>query len=99
MIHECTFINGGDRRGQNHAVLSEILDNVREASDIKRLILYHISSRYSSKISVLRKKLQEEFAEKGIKIYLVHPKDFLFFEGGVYGVHWLDDIGCGITRC
>lgn len=74
LIHECTFINGGDRRGQNHAVLSEILDNVREASDIKRLILYHISSRYSSKISVLRKKLQEEFAEKGIKIYLVHPE-------------------------
>jgi len=45
LIHEATFLRGDDRCGQLHSTLSESI-NIALESKTKKLILFHISTRY-----------------------------------------------------
>jgi len=76
VLHECTFLNAEDRRNQNHAAFDEIMESVTMARGIKRLILYHISSRYSSQISRWKKRAQDKLDNRGIDVLLVHPERY-----------------------
>jgi len=76
VLHECTFLVTEDRRNQNHAALDEIIESVKMTRGIKRLILYHISSRYSSQVSKWKKRAEEALADKGIQVLLVHPERY-----------------------
>ena len=74
LLHECTFLNGKDRKNQNHSTLEEIVENVRVSKGIKRLILYHISGRYSTRIKRLSKAFIEKLEDRELKIYFVYPE-------------------------
>ena len=76
VLHECTFLEAEDRRNQNHSSLEEIIETVRKASGIKRLVLYHISSRYKSRISKTTQFIRKELESTGIEVYLVHPERY-----------------------
>jgi ribonuclease Z len=61
LFHESTFLKSEDRKGQLHSTIDEVMELV-ENSGIKRVILYHFSSRYtgeqiSKKIRELKVKL------------------------------------------
>ncbi|TYB92465.1 MAG: MBL fold metallo-hydrolase [Kosmotoga sp.] len=74
LLHECTFLKAEDRRGENHSSLEEILNNVLKVNGLKRLLLYHISSRYIGKWSKWRKYIEERMKDSNIKVHLVHPQ-------------------------
>lgn len=69
LFHECTFLKKEDRKFNNHAALDDIVELVKD-TQVKTLVLYHISSRY---ISVLDKTLRK-IAIPGVKILYVHPE-------------------------
>jgi len=58
LLHECTFLKTSDRKMNAHASLEEVLEIARQAN-VQRLILYHISSRYSGKIDRYLRSLKE----------------------------------------
>lgn len=70
LLHECTFLRKEDRKMNAHASLDEVLSIAREAK-VKKLVLYHISSRYSGKIEKYLKNLSEEPFE----VYYVDPNE------------------------
>lgn len=70
LLHECTFLRKEDRKMNAHASLDEVLQIAKEAR-IKKLILYHISTRYSGKIEKHLKNLNEESFE----IFFVDPNE------------------------
>lgn len=72
LIHECTFIKESDRKLRNHTSLNEIRKLLNQITP-KRVILYHVSSRYNKLIKKAKKELAEEF--KNIDIYIVHPEE------------------------
>lgn len=76
VLHECTFLDASDRKNQNHSSIEEIIESVKKTSGIKRLILYHISSRYISRISRATQYVKKELKDTGIEVYLVHPERF-----------------------
>ncbi len=49
LIHDCTFLKSADRKMNAHASIEEVLEIAKKAN-VAKLILYHISSRYSGKI-------------------------------------------------
>lgn len=74
LIHECTFLQSKDRRNQNHSSIEEIIESVKQSEGIKRLILYHISGRYTSKLKKWQTHVRRELESTGIEVYLVHPE-------------------------
>ncbi|HBT40299.1 MAG: MBL fold metallo-hydrolase [Pseudothermotoga sp.] len=70
LLHECTFLKKEDRKMNAHAALDEVLSIAREAR-VKKLVLYHISTRYSGKIEKYLKNLTEEPFE----VYYVDPNE------------------------
>ncbi|MBN2253583.1 MAG: MBL fold metallo-hydrolase [Kosmotogaceae bacterium] len=74
LLHECTFLVGEDRRNQNHSSIDEVIYTVRQSSGIKRLILYHISGRYTSKIKKWHNIIKKELEGTGTEVFLVHPE-------------------------
>jgi ribonuclease Z len=76
LIHECTFMDIKDRKQENHSYLGDVIENVK-GTGIKRLILYHISGRYSKKIEKYLKVYADELRSMGIELYYVYPeRDF-----------------------
>ncbi len=71
LVHECTFIKDDDRKIRNHTSLNELKELIKK-SNPKRVIIYHVSSRYNSMIRNTEKNLREEFPD--IKIHLIHPE-------------------------
>lgn len=70
LLHECTFLKREDRKMNAHASLDEVLQIAKEAK-VKKLILYHISTRYSGKIEKHLKNLNGEPFE----IFFVDPNE------------------------
>ncbi len=58
LLHECTFLKTSDRKMNAHASLEEVIEIARQAN-VQKLILYHISSRYSGKIDRYLKNIKE----------------------------------------
>jgi len=72
LLHECTFLVGKDRRNQNHSSIEEVIDSVRNSKGIKRLILYHISGRYTSKMKKWHNIIKKELDGSELEVFLVH---------------------------
>ncbi len=72
LIHECTFLDGDEIKGNNHTVLKDLIQKVLEVRP-KRLILYHISGRYSTVIKKIMRQLKEELKSAGISLEYVFP--------------------------
>lgn len=70
LIHECTFFDESDRKIRNHTSLRELQRLIKETNP-KRLIIYHVSSRYNSKINEVKSLLTREFPKTEIEI--IHP--------------------------
>lgn len=71
LVHECTFILEEDRKIRNHTSLNELKELIKK-SNPKRVIIYHVSSRYNSLVTKTEKKLREDFPE--IDINIIHPE-------------------------
>ncbi len=71
LIHESTFLNGDDRKGNNHSSIREVLTLAKEAK-VKSVILYHISTRYERNIKRYVNKAIEEIGIDFPVMY-VHP--------------------------
>ncbi len=71
LVHESTFLNKNDRKGNNHSSIDEVLELAKSAR-VRALILYHISTRYERRIKRLVNKAIEE-AEIDIPVAYVHP--------------------------
>ncbi len=71
LVHESTFLDEMDRKGNNHSSVREVLNLAKEAK-AKAVILYHISTRYERKI---KKLINRAIEENGIEIPVmyVHP--------------------------
>lgn len=74
LLHECTFLQEKDRRNQNHSSVEEVIDSVKHSEGIKRLILYHISGRYTSRMKKWHSFVQKELEDTGVEVYVVHPE-------------------------
>ncbi|ABS60745.1 MULTISPECIES: MBL fold metallo-hydrolase [Fervidobacterium] len=74
LFHECTFLNREDRKFNNHASLDDIVELVKD-SNVKNLVLYHISSRYVRGLEKAIKKINIP----GTKIFYVHPERIFEF--------------------
>ncbi|WGS65020.1 MBL fold metallo-hydrolase [Marinitoga aeolica] len=72
LIHECTFIKESDRKLRNHTSLNEI-KKLLNSIHPKRVILYHISSRYNRLINKVKRDLTENFSD--IEFHIVHPEE------------------------
>ncbi|WP_240739496.1 MBL fold metallo-hydrolase [Marinitoga lauensis] len=72
LIHECTFIKESDRKLRNHTSLNEIKKLLKSVHP-KRVILYHISSRYNRLINKVKRELNENFSD--IDFHIVHPEE------------------------
>jgi len=62
LIHECTFFNENDRKIRNHTSLRELTELISKTHP-KRVIIYHISSRYERILLKKEKELKELFPE------------------------------------
>lgn len=71
LVHECTFIKENDRKIRNHTSLNELKELIKKSCP-KRVIIYHVSSRYNSMIRSTEKNLREEFPN--IEINIIHPE-------------------------
>lgn len=71
LIHECTFLDPRDRRYKNHASIDEVMETVKKAG-VKRVILYHISTRYIRSIRSVIKKYREMLPD--VEITYMDPR-------------------------
>ncbi|MDN5341621.1 MAG: ribonuclease [Oceanotoga sp.] len=71
LLHECTFFKEEDRKIRNHTSLEELKILIKNIN-AKKIIIYHVSSRYNSIIKSTEEKLKKEFSDK--EIYIVHPE-------------------------
>lgn len=71
LMHEATFMNAGERRGNSHSTVEDAILVAMRAS-VKCLVIYHASSRYSAKEveDAVRKKAQELGCEIPIGLYV-----------------------------
>uniref|UniRef100_A0A7V3RF85 MBL fold metallo-hydrolase n=1 Tax=Mesoaciditoga lauensis TaxID=1495039 RepID=A0A7V3RF85_9BACT len=71
LIHESTFLDENDRKGNNHSSVKEVL-KLAKSANVKSLILYHISTRYERNIKRYVNKAIEEL-EIDFPVMYVHP--------------------------
>ncbi|MGH9383394.1 MAG: MBL fold metallo-hydrolase [Vicinamibacterales bacterium] len=62
LVHDATFLEGGDRREPIHATTEEAFD-VACAGGVKKLLLYHLSVRYDRTAAVMM--LRRQLAKSG----------------------------------
>ena len=74
LIHECTFLDARDRRIKNHASIDEVVQTIKE-SGVKRVILYHISTRYSHRIEKYLRLYEKDL--EGVDLKVVDPEEGL----------------------
>jgi len=70
LIHESTFLDAKDRRIKNHASIDEVVDVIKK-SGVKKVILYHISTRYLRKIDKIISRYKKEIED--VELYIVDP--------------------------
>ncbi len=74
LIHECTFLDKKDRRIKNHASIDEVVETIKR-SGVKKVILYHISTRYMNRMERYLKPYLEEL--DGVDLKVVDPEEGL----------------------
>ena len=74
LIHECTFLDARDRRIKNHASIDEVVQTIKE-SGVKRVILYHISTRYSHRMDKYLRLYEKDL--EGVDLKVVDPEEGL----------------------
>lgn len=57
LVHDCTFLKVSDRKMNAHASIEEVIEIAKQAN-VEKLILYHISTRYSGKIERYLKNIK-----------------------------------------
>lgn len=72
LMHECTFLDNEDRRGDKHTELEELLERVI-VNKPRKLILYHISSRYTQMLRKKMRRTEERMKNEGIAFSYVYP--------------------------
>ncbi|MDI3473319.1 MAG: ribonuclease [Thermotogaceae bacterium] len=70
LLHECTFLNRKDRKGEIHASLDEVMELIQKTG-VKNVVLYHISSRYESTADRIIKKVSNHFTD--LNLEYVYP--------------------------
>ncbi len=75
LLHECTFLDSRDRRIKNHASIEEVIEVIK-ASGVKKVILYHISTRYMRKIERIIEKYKRQLDED-VELLYVDPNEGL----------------------
>jgi ribonuclease Z len=71
LCHDSTFLDEQDRKAYKHATLAEAVATAREAGVQEKLLAYHISSRYRSKIKDVA--LDARFQGLDFEVVLVPP--------------------------
>ncbi len=71
LIHESTFLDEMDRKGNNHSSVREVLELAKRAK-AKAVVLYHISTRYERKVKRLINRAVED-SKIEIPVMYVHP--------------------------
>lgn len=70
LLHECTFLNRKDRKGEIHASFDEVMELIQKTG-VKNVVLYHISSRYESTVDKVIRKVSNQFPE--LNLEYVYP--------------------------
>ncbi|HEX7122583.1 MAG TPA: MBL fold metallo-hydrolase, partial [Gemmatimonadaceae bacterium] len=70
LVHDCTFLDAGDRDEPTHAALPEVLE-VATASRVRALVLHHVSQRYDrASLAVrIRASVTEPALERGVWLW------------------------------
>jgi ribonuclease Z len=71
LCHDTTFLDEQDRKDYKHATLAEAVATAREAGVRKKLLAFHISSRYRSKVK--EAALNARFQGLDFEVVLVPP--------------------------
>lgn len=71
LLHECTFLDARDRKIKNHASIEEVMDSVVKAG-VKKVVLYHISTRYVFNMKGIIKRYKEMFPD--VEIVYMDPR-------------------------
>ena len=74
LLHECTFFDQKDRRIRNHTSIEE-LEELIIKSNPKKVIIYHVSSRYNRQINKMEQDLKRKFEH--INIHIIHPEKIM----------------------
>ncbi|MEA1884338.1 MAG: MBL fold metallo-hydrolase [Thermotogota bacterium] len=72
LLHECTFLDNDDRRGNKHTEIQELLEKVKRFKP-KKLIIYHISGRYLPNLKDRMREIGKELKQEGIDFSYVNP--------------------------
>ena len=72
LLHECTFLDSEDIRGEKHTEINKLLEKVIRFKP-KRLIVYHISSRYLPKLREKMRVVERQLSKEGIEFSYVNP--------------------------
>ena len=72
LLHECTFLDNDDRRGDKHTEIGELLEKVK-CFKPKKLIIYHISGRYLPTLKEKMREIGKELEKEGIDFSYVNP--------------------------
>jgi len=72
LLHECTFMDVSERKFPNHVSLEELIPLIHQARP-KRVILYHISTRFERRLKHYKEMIEKEFEEEDIEFHFVHP--------------------------
>ena len=65
LLHEATFLTAEDRERKVHATLAETLD-LAVVAEVKSIVLYHISSRYS--FNMVRREVCKQARRRSLEI-------------------------------
>jgi len=72
LLHECTFLDSDDRRGDKHTEIRELLEKVKRFKP-KKLIIYHISGRYLPNLKEKMREIGKVLKQEGIDFSYVNP--------------------------
>ncbi|HCZ06790.1 MAG: ribonuclease [Thermotogota bacterium] len=72
LIHECTFMDIKERKFPNHVSIEELIPLIHEARP-KRVILYHISTRFERRLKHYKEMIEKEFKGEDMEFHFVHP--------------------------
>jgi ribonuclease Z len=78
LLHECTFLDSDDRRGDKHTEIGELLEKVKRFKP-KKLIIYHISGRYLPNLKERMREIGKKLKQEGIDFSYVNPSKICRF--------------------
>ena len=72
LLHECTFLDDDDRRGDKHTEIGELMEKIKRLKP-KKLIIYHISGRYLPDLKAKMREISRELENEGVDFSYVNP--------------------------